>query len=217
MTDQKSCGDCAACCETVPVGEIGLPGHTRCPHQKAIFEMGGPGCRIYAKRPRSCMSWNCFWLRSDMADKWKPNRCGFVINEDLDIIKINDKEVTSREIWVLPGHEDDWQKEDVSDLIISLVRYDGSAVLWRMANKLAITFYRDPVTGQWGRSQPTASSKDDEHQLGSVPERLLKADAIAARRTGRASLLGEVNERIKTTPTHKQTSKRANKRPNRQR
>jgi len=124
-----------------------------------------------------------------MPERFKPSRCGFVINEDLDLIEIDGKQVTAREIWVLAGHENDWEKEEVIDLIMSLVVYDGSAVLWRMADKTAITFYRNPRTKQWGRSKPTLSTKEDEHQLGSAPERMLKADAIAARRIGRASVL----------------------------
>lgn len=190
MMGEKTCSGCAACCETVPVREIGLPGHTRCPHQMGSFEARGPGCRIYAERPHSCKSWSCFWLTSDLPDRWKPNRCGLVINQNLDLIHINGQEVPAREIWVLPGHEDDWKTEDeIANLIYSLINYDGSAVMWRMANRLAITFWRDPKTGNFGRSKPTPSTPDHEHQLGSVPERMLKADAIAARRTGRSGIV----------------------------
>jgi len=180
----KTCAGCSACCETIPVMEIGLAPFTPCTYQATVLDVSGPGCKIYATRPGSCRSWSCLWLKSNLPDELKPSRSGLVINPTPDLIRVNDKRVPAREVWVMAGHENDWETNDqVWHLIVSLLHYDECAVLWRMRDGTAIGFWRDPKTGEIGRSQPTQAVPDDEHDLGSNQERVFEAELMLRHRS----------------------------------
>lgn len=126
----KSCGSCDACCTTVPVSEIGLKAYTRCPNLRGMPDMR-PGCSIYPTRPGSCMRWSCSWLTSDLPDEFRPDRFGVVIDPIPDMIRFGDKELPAAQFWVLPGHEDDWQREEVHNLLMQVLD-QGACVLWRI-------------------------------------------------------------------------------------
>lgn len=127
----KSCGGCTACCATVPVKEIDLKAFHRCPHLHSFPDVR-VGCGIYPMRPRSCHQWSCSWLISDLGPEYRPDRIGVVIDPVPDMVRVNGEDVVASQLWVVPGHEDDWRTVDaVKDLIWSIMHL-GFAVLWRI-------------------------------------------------------------------------------------
>lgn len=127
----KSCDGCTKCCEIVPVPEIGLAAFTRCP------KLTGPpavelGCSIYSTRPGSCRRWSCVWLTSDLEEKYKPSRCGLVLDPLPDTILVNGKAQPCAQIWVARGHETDFEKPEIRHFIGGILE-TGLYVLWMMA------------------------------------------------------------------------------------
>lgn len=158
----KSCGGCTACCSTVPVKEIGLGAFIRCQHLRSPAE-SKIGCSIYQTRPRSCLQWACTWLISDLPDEFKPNRIGVVVDPIPDMVRVYGEELVAAQLWVVPGHEEDWRdKPAVIDLIRSIFRL-GFAVLWRIkgegdGTQLArVMIERD---GKQFVSEPTLGQKE---------------------------------------------------------
>lgn len=181
----NTCSGCGACCEVVPVKELGLTGFTRCPHLRGSFHKEGIGCGIYASRPYSCSAWRCEWLKSDWEAEYRPDRCGLIVDENIDMIGINEARVPAMQIWVMPGHEDDWQTTDAAASLIMTGLDSVGAVLWRMRTRLAITFFRDPKTGQVGYSAPTPADPDADEKLGAVGKRMWEAEETLRRKTKR--------------------------------
>lgn len=175
----KSCGSCTLCCELIAVRELGKKQFEDCRHRRGPpFAMAG--CGIYQTRPPSCAAWSCLWLRSDPVD-WpeaeRPDRVGFVVDELVDLIRINGVETPAAQIWVQRGHEDAWENDPAHAIILALIN-KGLAVLWRLApGGHAITFCKT-ADGRLGRSAPTPYSLT----LGSEAERSLRVAEIAAAR-----------------------------------
>lgn len=177
----KSCGSCTLCCQLIGVQELGKLPFQDCVHRHGVLHASGSGCGIYAARPRSCAAWACMWLRSDPTD-WpeaeRPDRVGFVVDELVDLIRINGKEEPAAQIWVAQGHDDDWMRDPGHAIIHALIN-KGLAVLWRLyGGTHSITFAR--VNGELGRSEPTPIVRDDV--LGTERERSLKVADIARKR-----------------------------------
>ena len=172
----KTCAGCSACCEIVPVKELGLEAFHRCPHQRPPYHAQGPGCGIYAARPYSCRSWSCAWLLADWPDIYRPDRCGLVIDPHFDLIRVNGREMQAAQVWAMPGHEEDYKKPEIVDLILSLITKAQCAVIWRMRDGTAMTFLRDPKTGQFGHSAPQPPTPNAEAVLGSTVERIARAN-----------------------------------------
>lgn len=172
----KTCGGCAACCETVPVKELGLEAFTRCPHQRPAFHAKGPGCGIYPTRPYSCRSWSCAWLEADWSDQYRPDRCGLVIDPNLDLIRVNGKEMKAAQVWAMPGHEGDYDKPEILDLLLSIIHGMKCAVIWRTRDGMGMAFVRDPKTGEVGRSAPMPPTENAEDILGTAAERIYRAN-----------------------------------------
>ena len=70
------CENCSACCThlSIPVGDVGpgiKPAGIPCPNLTAA------GCRIYGRRPKTCVDFACAWLDdTDWAASWRPDRSG---------------------------------------------------------------------------------------------------------------------------------------------
>lgn len=129
----KACDGCTKCCEILPVREIGLGAFTRCP------KLTGPpavelGCSIYSSRPGSCRRWSCVWLTSDLPEKFKPSRCGVVVDPLPDTVLINGKPQPCAQIWVSRSHEADFETPDIRELLGGTLG-TGLYVLWMMAPK----------------------------------------------------------------------------------
>lgn len=108
----RSCSGCTACCQVVPVAELGLKQYQGCPHVRSVIHAAGPGCGIYANRPRSCSEWRCGWLEyEDWEDDLRPDRCGFVVDEVFDLVRVNDVDQPAAQIWALPGREKAYEQQ----------------------------------------------------------------------------------------------------------
>jgi hypothetical protein len=88
----------------LPVPEFNKPHDERCPHQFS------KGCRIYARRPRSCAWWNCKWLAGDDTGL-RPDRAHYVIDMMPDFVMVTPDEggepqrIPVLQVWVEPGHD----------------------------------------------------------------------------------------------------------------
>lgn len=176
----RGCGGCTGCCHVVAVKEIGLPSFTRCPHLTTVLDAKGPGCGIYADRPYSCRSWRCMWLRSEpWPDDLRPDRCGIVVDENLDLTSLQGHELVTAQLWVLPGWEDKvLTSPAVNSVIRSLLdpraakldRGRVEAVLMRMAGDRAWAFRRN----RKGQVERVATSRDQAVLSDDYSDRLEK-------------------------------------------
>jgi hypothetical protein len=176
----KSCGGCTACCMTVPVKEIGLRAFERCRHLHSLPQLA-TGCSIHANRPRSCRAWSCSWLISDLPDEYRPDRIGVVVDPIPDLVRIHGEEIVASQLWVLPGHEDDWRTVPaVKDLIQSIMDL-GFAILWRIKaedGQLARVMVHH--RGKWMVSEPDIS-RQEMAGFADDGERLRHAQTLIAR------------------------------------
>jgi hypothetical protein len=122
------------------------------------------------------------WLRSDPAD-WpeaeRPDRVGFVVDELVDLIRLNGEDTPAAQIWVSQGFDDAWRQDPGTAIIAALIN-KGLAVLWRLyGGKESIAFARN-AKGEIERSLPTPVVRDD--RLGDERERSRRVAEIARRR-----------------------------------
>lgn len=76
----KACGSCTLCCSVLDIVELKKPPGPLCPNCTA-----GPGCAIYATRPKVCRDFECEWLMSrDLSHPFRPDRIGTILMEDPD-------------------------------------------------------------------------------------------------------------------------------------
>jgi hypothetical protein len=185
MTSNNQCGGCTACCRIVPIGELGIKKYAGCPHVRPPWHAAGPGCGVptgYERRPYSCKAWSCLWLRSEWAPELRPDRLGIVVDENMDLIEVDGFKTPAAQIWVLPGHEDDWQKPEPNNIIMTFLLQERVAVLWILPpGDNAIVFWRHPKTGALIRSAPHPCAPNADAVLGSAPERMLRAGDIYQR------------------------------------
>ncbi len=81
------CGSCRACCITLFIADDGS-GFTK-PSHRACGNLCNDGCGIYAKRPKTCSSFRCVWLKSQdgnraMPPELRPDRCGAILTDHDD-------------------------------------------------------------------------------------------------------------------------------------
>lgn len=166
---ERTCGGCTACCRVLPVVEVGTKGYQPCPHLRGVLERAGPGCGIYENRPPSCRVWRCGWLENaDWEDELRPDRCGFIVDEVLDMIRLDGVELPAAQIWALPGHEEAYREQPALAVIAAILHTQGLAVLWRVQGHLARGFALGP-DGKIGISDPTPDDGPD--LLGGAIER----------------------------------------------
>jgi hypothetical protein len=174
----RACGTCTRCCELVPVKELHKAAFTPCQHDLGAFGIR-PGCSIYPNRPPGCRTWRCLWLKDDTwSDELRPDRCGIVVDENIDLVRIGGVESPCAQVWVSPGHEDDFHHgEDAQSIVFSLIE-KGLAVLWRMRDDTAICLYRDAKG--FAFSAPTRTdSETAEQMLGTPAQRNARAAELA--------------------------------------
>lgn len=177
---KRSCGGCTACCQIVPVRELGTKAFEGCPHTRDFLHAAGPGCAIYERRPHSCRSWSCGWLENvDWEDDLRPDRCGVVLDATLDLILVNGVERPAAQLWVLPGHEEDFRRQPVLALLLALLNHQGVDVLWRMKGGLSRAF-RLGADGAVEMSEATPQSPSS--LLGGEVRRIARAEMLTKSR-----------------------------------
>ena len=84
-TRARVCGACSACCKhlLIPAGDVGpgmKPAGIPCPNVTAA------GCRIYGRRPETCVDFACAWLDdTDWPESWRPDHSGlFCLRADIE-------------------------------------------------------------------------------------------------------------------------------------
>jgi hypothetical protein len=76
--------------------------------------------------------WSCAWLTSpELPDALRPDRCGLVVDEAKDLIRLNGVDMACGQIWVSAGHEEDFNNPLVLGMILGLLE-QVKAVLWRL-------------------------------------------------------------------------------------
>ena len=181
----RTCGGCTLCCDLIPVKEIGnLPFHG-CQFKRSVLHAAGPGCGIYQRRPYSCRAWRCMWLKSspeNVPDEMRPDRAGFVIDENLDLIRVQGAEMVVAQVWVAPGHENDWHDDGPAAGAIRGLLDDHEGVLWRMPpGDNARLFVKDPE-GEPVPSQVVMTPDEHETRLGTAADRQRRIDEIYRQR-----------------------------------
>ena len=84
-TQAHVCGACNACCThlSIPAGEVGpgiKPAGVPCPNVTPA------GCRIYGRRPKTCVNFSCAWLDdTDWPESWRSDHSGlFCLKADIE-------------------------------------------------------------------------------------------------------------------------------------
>lgn len=174
----RTCGSCSACCSIVPVKEIGVRAFTRCPKVRDVLHAAGPGCSIYADRPHSCRAWSCVWLKAveTLGPEMRPDRSGIVIDEVIDLIRINGQEMPAAQIWVAPGYEDDFKTVEPVQRAISALLDRKLAVLWRLPPGTHAVAIHRVADGRIEYSAPIhVTAEDAPGSLGPDEQRLARA------------------------------------------
>jgi hypothetical protein len=99
----RSCGDCQACCKSLPLTTIGKPAGQRCEHQRHR-----KGCMVYGKfgRPTSCAVWNCLWILDEKLPFSRPDRAGFFVDPTPDFVSLGDEAVRGKRVRAVQVHVD---------------------------------------------------------------------------------------------------------------
>ncbi len=121
--DERSCGECRACCTGLGVVELKKPPGTACRHECA------QGCAIYAQRPRPCREFHCLWRLGFGEETARPDRVGFFLI-----------------------HLNDYQAQFGVELMEALEAYPGAfdrvevrTRLGRLARSVGLVLLRDAV------------------------------------------------------------------------
>ena len=178
------CGGCTLCCTLVPVDAVDLkkPGFVPCPHLRDLLLVAGPGCGIYDTRPRPCRAWSCVWLTSPgLPPELRPDRCGWVIDPVVDLIRVNEKDQPARQIWSTIEIEKALER-DITIAAFHSMLDQVPFILWRQ---------RGPDGDQWAR----AVARADDGIIGIGP--LTKADATLGTELERWARVDQLMKRAK--------------------
>lgn len=110
---ENKCGSCTACCKVYAIPQINKPAGDWCTHC-AI----GKGCKIYTRRPATCIDFECLWLQSQrhapLPVELRPDKSKIVFN-----MSTNPKIITAV---TMPGADDAWQRPAVRKLIDRILK-----------------------------------------------------------------------------------------------
>jgi Fe-S-cluster containining protein len=77
----RPCGECTACCTALGVEELHKPNYTPCRH------LCDKGCGIYAERPGSCKTFECWW-RVGMVAGDRPDKSGIIVDSTAFAVRV---------------------------------------------------------------------------------------------------------------------------------
>lgn len=146
-TPRRSCGDCTACCTTVPVAEIGKPEHEPC---QFLGKCGG--CSVYESRPVSCEMWSCYWaLDEDVPEELRPDRSHLIIDPFQDTVGVTNAgtavTLSVLQVWSDPRHRNAHRAPRFRELLEEVAEKTGYAALVRINKKDAILVVAPSITG----------------------------------------------------------------------
>lgn len=72
----RDCGDCTKCCTWLSGEAHGY----KFGNGKSCKFLCSSGCSIYEDRPSVCKTYYCAWSQELIDEKYKPNKCGFIIS-----------------------------------------------------------------------------------------------------------------------------------------
>ena len=73
------CGECTACCTSLPIAALNKPINTHCTHCDK-------GCTIYDSKPQTCSDFECAYIQgTNIPLALRPDNCGVIF------IKMDDK------------------------------------------------------------------------------------------------------------------------------
>jgi hypothetical protein len=82
-TPMRNCGECNACCSSIPIDEFTFkkPYGTLCRYWIAETR-----CSVYPCRPKSCRDFYCDWLKGEIGGKHcRPDRLGVIFDSVTDL------------------------------------------------------------------------------------------------------------------------------------
>lgn len=76
----RDCGDCTECCTWLSGNAYGY--EFGC--GKSCKFLCSSGCSVYDDRPMVCKNYYCAWSQELIDEKYKPNKCNFIISVELE-------------------------------------------------------------------------------------------------------------------------------------
>lgn len=73
----RSCGQCRACCISLPIEELRKVSYTPCPDLRPL---PAKGCGRYETRPEVCRAYRCAWLLGWTPPEDRPDRFGVILD-----------------------------------------------------------------------------------------------------------------------------------------
>jgi hypothetical protein len=123
----------------------------------------GKGCKIYEKRPPTCVEFSCLWLLSQtrgpkekLPESLRPDRCKVVFSPST-----NDRIMAAT---TMPGAPTAWQRPDVMSLINAMVNGGMAVVAGAPASTRRTMIDRD------GMHEVLLTEPDDQGMQWSVEE-----------------------------------------------
>lgn len=75
MSEERTCGDCMACCQgwvPVKIGDYVVEQGSSCKHLMN-------GCSLQDNKPKLCSLFKCSWLEGELPEELKPNKAKAIV------------------------------------------------------------------------------------------------------------------------------------------
>jgi len=163
----------------LPQKELDKAALIRCQHQRHSDK---GSCRIYARRPPSCMAWSCRWLiDADTAALSRPDRSHVVVDQMPDVIGIMDNatgemhDMEAIQVWCDPAYPDAWKHQSLLDYFNAKAAERQIAVLVRYGSSAGLVAFPPNTTGQ---AEWSVHQSNQEWKESSAMEKMERLAAI---------------------------------------
>jgi hypothetical protein len=169
--EPRKCGSCSLCCKLLPVRELTKVAGQRCKFQRHSDK---GCCKIYERRPPSCVMWSCVWYASpeEAGDMRRPDRTHYVVDIMPDFVTAVDQAsgLTQRidvvQVWIDPFHPEAHRDPALRAYLARRGERDGMAAIIRLNSDDAWVLIPPALNnGQWQerRGNPNDKSEDRTH------------------------------------------------------
>lgn len=132
----RSCGDCSACCKTHGIRELNKPAGDWCSHCSSEHN----SCTIYTKRPPSCAAYKCLWLLTGAGgEAGRPKNSGIVI----DLIDAFERNGVANILKIYEVESGDLIAPMIQDLLAALIKERTVLFVVRDANRRVVEITAD--------------------------------------------------------------------------